>query len=298
MEPFHWQAAGMGYVLHTKENRFVVIDGGHGEDAEPLIALMEREAARVRGQMKQEKAGVSAQGNCENLQHEKPQVALWILTHPHDDHADALIHIADTPELQERIHIDAVAYNLPADFPQNKGADCEATLQAIHQITGKIGCRHICPKTGDRLTVDGLNFDFFFCYEDLYCEDPNEMSLVFRVSGEDDEIKTVLFTGDAYPRTADVLTEKYTPERLHADICQAAHHGLNGASRALYQAVGADTVLVPIAKPAFEAMLYGEYKDDPQADANRELMLGAMRQEGKLFRSADGDCCIELDMKD
>ena len=157
------------------------------------------------------------------------------------------------------------------------------------------------------MEADGLAFTFFFCQEDLYCEDPNELSLVFRMSkaetGEEtEEMKTVMFTGDAYPRTMDVIMGKYTAEQLHSDICQAAHHGLNGGDSRFYEAVGADTVLVPIAKPAFEAMLYGEYKEDPQADANRGLMRDAIRREDamkaagkKLYLAADGDSCLSLE---
>lgn len=271
MEPFAWQAAGMGYIIHTNANRFVVIDGGHGEDAEGLIRLMQRESGD-----------------------ECPEIAMWILTHPHDDHADALIRIAGCETLKSKVNIRRIAFNLPVTFPQNRGADCERTLQAIHLLPEELPCEHICPKTGDKIEVDGLQFEFFFCQDDLECTDPNELSLVFRVSGTGLK-KSVMFTGDAYPLTMDRIMKKYTTQQLRSEICQAAHHGLNGGGSAFYQAVAADTVLVPIAVPAFEAMLYGEYKDDPQADANRTLMLGVMESGNRLFRSADGDCCIELE---
>ena len=42
---FKWQAAGMGYILLTDGGRFLVIDGGHGEDAEGILALLEGNSA-------------------------------------------------------------------------------------------------------------------------------------------------------------------------------------------------------------------------------------------------------------
>lgn len=67
MQPFAWQAVGMGYVLRTAAGRFIVVDGGYGRDAGPLISLMQRASGKSR-----------------------PEVALWLITHPHGDHAGVL----------------------------------------------------------------------------------------------------------------------------------------------------------------------------------------------------------------
>ena len=54
-----WPAAGMGYVFVTEENRLIVVDGGHGEDAEALLHLLRE----LKGE-------------------ETPTVDLWIVTPP------------------------------------------------------------------------------------------------------------------------------------------------------------------------------------------------------------------------
>ena len=272
-EPFAWQAAGMGYVIHTSANRFIVIDGGHEADAERLIELMKRESGK-----------------------EKPEVALWILTHPHDDHVNALLYIADRQELKARLNIQQIAVSLPERFEQKRGADCSSTFRGVKQLSEKLNCAQICPEAGDVTEVDGLKLEFYFSWKDMECQDPNELSLVFRLSGSDrcELKKTVMFTGDAYESTLDIVLKNFKESQLKSDICQAAHHGLNGGNRKFYQAVDADIVLVPIAGPAYEAMLYGEYKEDPQVDANRLLMLSGMKPGKQLVRSVDGDFCIEL----
>jgi hypothetical protein len=66
MDPFKWQAAGMGYAIRSADDRFIVVDGGHPADAEPLIETLKAHTER-----------------------EIPEVDLWIITHPHGDHFGA-----------------------------------------------------------------------------------------------------------------------------------------------------------------------------------------------------------------
>ena len=94
-----WQAAGMSYLIRTKENRFVVIDGG--EDQEDALHLIKK--------MK-ELSGI-----------ERPTVALWILTHPHLDHYGALYHLSKRVDREFEVTIQQLCYQLPAEpiLPRN-----------------------------------------------------------------------------------------------------------------------------------------------------------------------------------
>lgn len=264
-KPFIWQAAGMGYVLRTAAGRFVVVDGGYDRDAGPLISLMQREAGGRR-----------------------PEIALWILTHPHADHTGALLRIADEPYLKRQVHIDAVAFNLPERFITKAGAYSENAISPLRALSAKLSCRYLRPHTGEHLAVDNLTFDFFFTQEDYLGEDVNELSMVFRVSGG---VKAVMFTGDVYEKPLRLVTDKFSAEQLHSDIIQAAHHGLNGGFAEFYRKVGAETVLVPMTRPAYDAMMTGDYADDKGTQPNRTLMRGA----GQLYLAADGDSRHALD---
>lgn len=257
---------GMGYVLHTAAGRFIVVDGGQMRDAGPLISLMQRESGQ----------------SC-------PEVALWLITHPHSDHAGALLRCADEPYLKRQVHIDAVAYNLPEPFAFKNVASTNNYYAMLCAVTEKLDCRLVRPRTGERLDVDNLTVEIFFTQEDHLGEDTNDLSMVFRISGGK---KLVMFTGDAYHRTLRVVTQKYTAGQLHSDIIQAAHHGFDGGDEEFYRLVGAETVLVPASRAAYDDITTGKASTYAHTRPNRTLIQSAQT----LHLSADGDVKIALDV--
>ena len=77
-----WSAAGMGYIIVGESGKLTVIDGGNHEDAEQIIALL------------QKYSGESV-----------PTVDLWIITHSHLDHYGALREIATNDALYRSVKI-------------------------------------------------------------------------------------------------------------------------------------------------------------------------------------------------
>lgn len=264
-EPFAWKAVGMGFVLRTSAGRFVVVDGGRDHDAGPLISLMQREAG-----------------------HSRPEVALWIITHPHRDHAGALLRLSEEPYLKRQIRIHAVVLQLPEHFSHTTddvGGNGPAVLRTV---SSRLGCASICPHSGEQLEADDLTIEFFFTPEDKMAQEINDLSMVFRISGGK---RSVMFTGDAYSRTLEVVTAQYDADRLHSDMIQAAHHALDGGDAEFYRRVGASTVFAPMSRPAYEAMTAGKYSETDWTEANRSLMQTAKQ----LYLSADGEVCVPLD---
>ena len=88
--PFNWQAAGMGYIFRSSEGRFIVIDGGREPDTEALVERMEQ----------------LSEGK-------KPQIAYWVITHPHYDHYGALMGLAASEDLRARVQLDIMLFCLP-----------------------------------------------------------------------------------------------------------------------------------------------------------------------------------------
>lgn len=186
------------------------------------------------------------------------------------------------------MHIDAVAYSLPEHFAAKAFGNAGNHLAMLRAAVAKLGCRCICPHAGERLEVDELAVEIFFTQEDYLGEDINDLSMVFRISGGK---KSVMFCGDAYHRSLRVVMQKYTAEQLHSDIVQAAHHALDGGDSEFYRMVGAVTVLAPMSRPAYDAMMTGQYSTADYTRPNRVLM----QEAGALHLSADGDVCIPLD---
>ena len=88
-----WAAAGMGYLLRTEHGHLAVIDGGHPEDAEEFVRLLE----------------ANADG--------KPVIDFWILTHPHGDHYGASRNQQTRRPVRTAGHPEA-RVSLPAGIPR------------------------------------------------------------------------------------------------------------------------------------------------------------------------------------
>lgn len=264
---FAWQAAGMGYIILTRHGHIISIDGGGcREDAEGMISLMERAAG------------------------ERPRVDLWIITHPHNDHYTALLKIAEDPELQKRLEIDTVMSCIPESFTwMRRGELCNAQkdIDRVSSLAGKLGCSSKRAAAGERIDIDGTVIEILHTYENAATvADPNELSIVFTVSGD---TKRIMFTGDAYPAGLEVVYRAYRerPEELKCDILQAAHHGLNGGHTLFYKLVDADTVLVPISRSGDRAM---NLPEENVAHHN----LYAERRAATVIKAFCGTAAIEI----
>lgn len=218
---FEWQAAGMSYLIHTANNTFLVIDGGYAEDVPHLLQTMRK----LSGE-------------------DIPHVALWVLTHPHADHYLALATIAADRTLRKKMCIDRLCFQIPEN-PILPGSGCsiESDLLAVRTLANQLAVPVLTPHTGLKLDIDGIGLQFFFTPEDHDgLKDPNELSLVFQIIGPN---RTIMITGDAYERSLNPVCWQFWDE-LKSDVCQLAHHGLNGGSVAFYTKVAAPTVLIPV----------------------------------------------------
>ncbi len=236
-----WAAAGMGYILQADSGELIVIDGGHAEDAESILSLLKELSPTAR-----------------------PEVALWIITHPHSDHYGALLQIAETPSLYSRLTLRTLAYSFPAGFRTAGGADLSQENAHIHSIQKATGAQELCPQIGQKLHIGGLLLHFLFAPEDPSAlNNPNQLSLIFTVQSK---TKKALFTGDAYANTMQLVLERY-PAALPCDILQLPHHGLCDTGHTVfYQQVNAGTVLVPISIAGDRCMRSDLYGDAPAAN--------------------------------
>ena len=252
---FKWQAAGMSYMICLSDNSFVMIDGGYEEDAEPLISKM------------RELSGESV-----------PCVRLWIITHPHEDHYRALFHVATNDRLRSSVDIERLCYSIPKDGKlPGSGYSVERELNEIERIRENLGCPVLLPYTGDVVDFENVKIRFLSTHNDFdTLNDPNELSLVFRVNGPR---RSVVFTGDAYACVTQRVCFDFWDE-LKSDFCQVAHHGLNGGSADFYAKVDAKTVLIPISKSG-EAYMNKQKCFWPRffAEKNAEIVV----------RACDGD---------
>lgn len=269
MEPFKWQAAGMGYAIRSKEDRFIVVDGGHACDAEPLIETLRAHTER-----------------------EIPEIDLWIITHPHGDHFGAAEFLSKSETLKAQVKINRFLMCMPplSFVDAGRGTAYEGLIRTVHSIAEGCGVPELLAKKGEIYETDDLRTEILLTNDDLVspASDPNETSLIFRVHAAGN---TILFLGDTYSKPAKQLADEMG-DALKSDFCQLAHHALNGGHEELYQYAAPRIALVPMARPAFDAMTIGDYKDSPGTRHNRTVL--ASFPSDRLWISADGTRVVEL----
>ena len=232
-----WAAAGMGYLLRTEHGHLAVIDGGHPEDAEEFVRLLE---ANTDG---------------------KPVIDFWILTHPHGDHYGALLEISKREDLCGRLDIRKLVYHFPQEFRDAHGNGIDYVFPHMETILAATGAEPVLPKVDDILETDGMRFHFLYTPTDCsILNNPNQLSLIFTVQGNG---RKIMFTGDAYSRNLQIVVWRY-PNDLSCDILQLPHHGLCDTGHLeFYKKVSASTVLIPISVAGDRTMRSDMYGDSP-----------------------------------
>ncbi len=201
---------GMFYTMYNKgDGTLIVIDGGWAENEQQVRDV------------------IYSYGN---------HVTAWFITHYHNDHVDAFNSIFADPQgmVIDRVYDSPIDYEYYLsvaqwwDFPDSFTRYLELTEDA-----GNV--THLYKD--EELEIDGLNIYVFNSYfEDLigYGDVPNNASLVFKVTGQEDSI---LFCADAHTDLlGDALIAEYG-DRLQAKYVQTGHHGNNSFPDYFYDTV-------------------------------------------------------------
>ena len=200
----------MSFVIVTRRNNVIVIDGGRAEDMPSLKEV-------IGGR----------------------HISAWILTHAHDDHISGLVSELERNGASD-FDIERVYYNFPPyslienhDVPDYEYFCHELNnmLPRFNKVLPLIESRTVITNQGDSIRVDEVEIDFIFSFHDgLYANLMNDSSLVFKVKGPR---KTVLFMGDLGPDAGDILFRE-SRHLLKSDIVQMAHHGHMNCSMEVY----------------------------------------------------------------
>lgn len=270
----------MSFVLVTKNDNVIVIDGGRKEDM-PLL---------------KEYIG-------------KRHISAWILTHAHSDHISGFVdEIAKNNGAD--FDIEKIYYNFPPyEHINNKNvfdykyyqSDFNEFLPEFLKIEPKIRDKAHITNQGESIVIDECKIDFIFSYHENLTSNPiNDSSLVFKITTPN---KSVLFLGDLGPDGGDMLFRE-SRHLLKSDIVQMAHHGHMNVSMEVYAAINPTACLWCCAD-----WLYNE-KEEPDylSDAKKLARMGRIRMYGTAvtrkwmdilgvkehYVTKDGTNCIEL----
>lgn len=213
-------APGMSYVLQLADGRYILVDGG-GSDADDEAALL-----RYLTENKPDT-------------HEKPVIALWMITHAHGDHIGLATDFLNRHGSEVRL--EAVAHNFP-DFNYNPASREDMTNALANRFLAAARAASPTLKrwilhSGQTAMIAGAKIEILYTPEDYFPNSidwGNDTCCAWKITVGG---KTVLFTADCDPILCDDMAKWYGSEVLQCDVLQVTHHGFNGATMAFYKAI-------------------------------------------------------------
>jgi len=209
----------MSFVIITKNNNAIVIDGGR-----PLDMPLLKEYVGSR------------------------HISAWILTHAHEDHISGFISEYKKNKWAD-FDVERVYYHFPPmDIIDNHNvrdyeyfrSELLETLPSFLEILPEFEDRATVVSQGDVIYIDEVKIEFLFSYhEELTNNLMNDSSLVFKLSTPN---KSVMFLGDIGPDAGDLLYFE-SKDKLKADMVQMAHHGGLGCGMEVYAAIDPEACL-------------------------------------------------------
>ena len=206
---------GESYLMKTSGGKVIMVDGGYASDAENLR---------------------------DHLMDAGGHVDLWFITHPHEDHMEALATILGDPK---GITVDKVIYSRVQDSfldcePQS-GDNARRYYRVLDECMDGTDFLNI-HTVGERFDIDGIGI-MILSVADMSISRRcfNNQSMVIRMW---DDVKSVVFLGDAEAERGDKLLAECR-EYIDCDYLQMAHHGQNGVSEEFYKSINFRACLWP-----------------------------------------------------
>lgn len=274
----------MSFVLVTRQNNVIVIDGGRPEDM-PLLKEY------IGGR----------------------HISAWILTHAHSDHISGFVDEFANNGGRD-FDIETIYYNFPPlDLMDNQevrsrvldpdyvNRELNNNLPPFLAIEPQIRHKAHITHQGESIQIDECRIDFLFSYhQGLTSNLMNDSSLVFKLTTPN---KTVLFLGDLGPEGGDLLFRE-SRHLLKSDIVQMAHHGHMNVGMEVYAQIMPEACLWCCADWLYDEPEVPKYL----ADADMLFRSGRLRMYGTAvtrkwmdllgvkthYVTKDGTNCIEL----
>ncbi len=199
---------GMGFLFTMSDGSYVVVDGGHSNDAEKLYNYMKDNNRREDG---------------------KILIRAWIITHPDADHYGCIKNFANSYGSRVNPDANVVLEKYVAHYHYNsyQSGKTKRTIDGIDGAVKKFGSyQRVVPLLGQTLYFGEAAFTFLGTTElptALQILDTNAQSLIMNVAFKG---KKILMMGDAVGAMA-TSSNAVFDEAFRANFLQGAHHCLN-----------------------------------------------------------------------
>mgnify|MGYP004599615071 FL=1 len=258
----HSKRQMMGYILKTKNNKIIVIDGGTTDDTENLIKQINKHGGKVDA---------------------------WFLTHLHDDHLGAFSNIANDKQIQiGKIYCSFNEYSWYEENEPSRAEFSKQILEILKQDDIKDKVEEV--SLNQDINIDDVKIEILGIKNPEITENAgNEQSMVVKF---DTGKTTFLVLGDTGIKSSEKLlnTQK---EKLKSDIVQMAHHGQNGATKELYEQINPTICMWPTPEWLWNNDS-GEGKGSgPWKTLETRLWMEELKVK-KNYVEKDGDITIKL----
>ena len=206
------------FIITTEDGKVIVIDGGHYSETDYFLQYLK---------------GVTGK--------EKPHIDAWFLSHPHDDHCEVFLDVAE--HHADEVSFDKVYANFPdASFYEGYDEWCVQVISEFDRLRPAFADKVAALAEGDVFNVGAAQFTVFYTFNPEW-KGGNDASTIMRM---DLAGTRVMFTGDASVKPGNYVVEKYGESgQLKCDYCKMAHHGQDGVDRNFYEAVAPKVCLWP-----------------------------------------------------
>lgn len=203
----------MGYVIKTKNNGFIVIDGGTEEDSQNLKKYIDQHNGIVD---------------------------YWLITHPHSDHIGAMVALLEKDEVQIK---NMVCSLHELEWYQQNDSKRASIVERLYQTLAKNETIQIKEAhVGDNIKIENVRVEILGIKNpEIIQNSGNNSSMVFKVHVNQ---KSILFLGDTGEESSKKLIET-NGEKLQSYAVQMAHHGQAGATKEVYELVNPQVCLWP-----------------------------------------------------
>ena len=226
---------GQGYVFRLPDGRFIIHDGGVHDAADKIFEALKAQAPDPNNIV----------------------IAAWFVSHPHGDHQWVLERFLENRYGDKTVTLQRIIFNY-ADASAYKIKD-DDNVGTVNDMYSKIkqyasGTQIIKAHTGQEFKFGSVSVEILYTVEDYLpgnLDYVNTSSMVVRINIGGQKM---MMLADSTPRSASIIKSMWG-SYVKSDVVQLAHHGIWGASEALYADIQADIVLWPTQKYCAKAML-------------------------------------------
>lgn len=252
----------MGYFIKTKNGKIIVVDGGNIGDSDNLKQFILQNGGKVD---------------------------YWFLTHFHTDHTGAISDIIQSTDIDIKNIVCKFCSKEYVEQYENSRID---QFNIINDALTNTRIKDIIirPKENDIYTIDNIKVKIISVYEDDITNNlGNNTSMVFKIYINN---KSILFLGDTGVESSEKLL-KYHYSDLKSDYVQMAHHGQNGATRELYEAINPTYCFWPTPNWLWNNDLGGGFNSGPYKTIETRNWMESLNVK-KDYIEKDGNITVKI----